>query len=142
MAAPVIKLYHTTDARLKELKVANGNMVFVKDTHRVYLDLNDIRTCYDGVQIFPTEAERVSAGVLSDGFCYVEDTNVLWRCKDGSWTQLTPDNLSPTFFGTYADFPKHGRQNVLYIDDDALYKWDETSSSYLMVANKTEWQTY
>lgn len=140
MAAPVVKLYHTTSERLKDLKVSNGNMVFVKDTHRVYLDLNDIRTCYDGVQIYPTEAERLSSGAPSEGFFYVEETNVLWRFK-GTWTQLTPENLSPTFFGSYADFPKHGRQNVLYIDDDALYKWDEVSSSYLMVANKTEWQT-
>lgn len=135
----IVKFYHTTQSKLAQLPVSDGNLIFVTDTKKMYLDINGNRLGYQDIQILPTETDRTSILAPIEGFYYVEETNILWRYKEG-WKKVTPDNLSPLFFGAYEDFPPTGNSNVLYISDDATYKWDSLTSTYICVSNKTEWK--
>lgn len=135
----IVKFYHTTQSKLAQLPVSDGNLVFVTDTKKMYLDINGNRLAYTDIQVLPEESDRTSILAPIEGFYYVEETNILWRYKEG-WKKVTPDNLSPLFFGAYEDFPPTGKSNVLYISDDATYKWDSLTSTYICVSNKTEWK--
>lgn len=135
----IVKFYHTTQSKLAQLPVSDGNLVFVTDTKKMYLDINGNRLGYQDIQVLSTETDRTSILAPIEGFYYVEETNILWRYKEG-WKKVTPDNLSPLFFGAYEDFPPTGNSNVLYISDDATYKWDSLTSTYICVSNKTEWK--
>lgn len=139
MAAPIVKLYATTAARLNDLSVVDGQLIFVKDVKKIYLDLNGIRVEYSIIQSLSSDEERTAILAPVEGFYYVEDTNVLWRYKT-KWTQISPSNLTPIFFGSYETFPESGNATTLYVDNDAIYKWDALTSSYLAVANVTQWE--
>ena len=134
----IVKFYHTVDSKLAQLPVRDGNLVFVTDTKRMYLDIKGNRLPYVDIQILSEETDRTSILAPTEGFYYVEETNVLWRYK-GSWKQVTPNNMTPLFFGDYDSFPETGNSGTLYVSDNATYKWDSIKSQYVCVANKTEW---
>ena len=134
----IVKFYHTVDSKLAQLPVRDGNLVFVTDTKRMYLDIKGNRLPYVDIQILSEETDRTSILAPTEGFYYVEETNVLWRYK-GSWKQVTPNNMTPLFFGDYDSFPDQGNFGTLYVSDNATYKWDSIKSQYVCVANKTEW---
>ena len=134
----IVKFYHTVDSKLAQLPVRDGNLVFVTDTKRMYLDIKGNRLPYVDIQVLSEETDRTSILAPTEGFYYVEETNVLWRYK-GSWKQVTPNNMTPLFFGDYDSFPEIGNSGTLYVSDNATYKWDSIKSQYVCVANKTEW---
>ena len=138
--AAIVKAYSTTNSKLSQLPVSDGNLIFVKDTHTIYLDLNGNRLAYTDIVVLPKETDRTSILAPIEGFYYVEETDIFWRYKEG-WKQITPDNINPLFFGDYEDFPPTGKANVLYISDEATYKWDSLTSTYICIANKTEWKS-
>ena len=137
MANPIIQIYGTVNARLNQLPVNDGNLIFVRDTRKVYLDMGGLRLDFATIRVFQTDAERTGTLAPVEGFYYVEDTGVLWRYSS-SWKQITPSNLTPIFFGKYEDFPPTGSSSMLYVDDARTYRWDGTK--YTVVANKTEWE--
>lgn len=137
----IVRVYTTVAAKLNKLPVTDGNLVFVSDTHRLYLDYNGLRIGYNCIQEFSTEEDRVNKLAPVEGYYYVEETGVMWRYKD-EWKQLTPSNLQSIFFGTSVeDFPKEGKENILYTADRAIYKWNAATRTYMCVANNTEWTT-
>lgn len=138
--AAIVKAYSTTNSKLSQLPVSDGNLIFVKDTHTIYLDLNGNRLAYTDIVVLPKETDRTSILAPIEGFYYVEETDIFWRYKEG-WKQITPENINPLFFGDYEDFPSTGKDNVLYISDEATYKWDSLTSTYICIANKTEWKS-
>lgn len=135
----IVKAYNTLQSKLSQLPISDGNLIFVTDTHTIYLDINGTRLGYTDITVLSQETDRTSILAPVEGFYYVEETDIFWRYKEG-WKQITPDNLSPLFFGAYKDFPPTGKENVLYISDDATYKWDSLTSQYICIANKTEWK--
>ena len=136
----VLKIYHTVEAKLPQLPVTDGNLVFTTDTCRIYMDINGLRLCYDTIKTIEKESDREFQVAPIEGYYYVMDTNVLWNYSGGSWKQLTPSNLNPiTIARGPEDFPAIGDPKTLYVGDDATYKWDAVSQSYLVVANRTEW---
>lgn len=137
MAGAIIQVYATTATRLPDLAVNDGNLIFVRDTRKVYLDYGGLRLDFTTIRVFQTDAERVGTLAPVEGFYYVEDTGVLWRYSS-SWKQITPSNLTPIFFGKYEDFPPTGSSSMLYVDDAQTYRWD--GAKYIVVANKTEWE--
>lgn len=139
MANPIVKLYSTTAARLNDLEVKDGQLIFVKDTKKIYLDMNGLRVEYSDIRLLPLDSDRLAMLAPVEGFYYVEDTNVLWRYKS-KWTQISPSNLTPVVFGEPESFPETGNPTSIYISDDVIYKWDVSSSSYLAVANNTCWE--
>lgn len=135
----ILKCYNTVAAKLSQLSVSNGNLIFVTDTKKIYLDINGSRLCYDTIQVFATDKDRLATLAPVEGFYCVEETSVLWRYS-GSWKRLTPEDITPVIYGASAsDFPAQGNSKLLYVTDDATYRWDESSSSYVMIANKTCW---
>jgi hypothetical protein len=136
----ICRIYYTVDSRLKDLPVQDGNLIFSHDTRRVYLDMAGIRTEYSSIQIVSTESARQSIVAPTESFYFVEDTNVLWRYKAG-WVQVTPDNIEPLFFGGFDSFPKEGNENVLYVDDDVIYRWEPSLGEYVVASNATSWKT-
>lgn len=135
----IVKAYNTLQSKLSQLPVSDGNLIFVTDTHTIYLDINGTRLGYTDITVLSQESDRTSILAPVEGFYYVEETDIFWRYKEG-WKQITPDNLNPLFLGAYEDFPPTGKDNVLYISDDATYKWDSLTSQYICIANKTEWK--
>ena len=134
----IVKAYNTLQSKLSQLPISDGNLIFVTDTHTIYLDINGTRLGYTDITVLSQETDRTSILAPVEGFYYVEETDIFWRYKEG-WKQITPDNLNPLFFGAYEDLPPTGKDNVLYISDDATYKWDSLTSQYICIANKTEW---
>ena len=138
MANAIVKMYATVNSRLSALEVKDGQLIFTTDTKQLFLDYNGLRLAYDCVQVFSTDESRKSVLAPIEGFYFVENTGVLWRYKEG-WKQISPENLNPIYMGGVDTFPTVGDNNTLYVADDAIYKWDSTTKSYLMVSNKTEW---
>lgn len=136
--AAIVKIYSTTASKLNQLPVVDGTLTFVKDTRRIYLDMNGTRVEYSIIQVLQNEASRKNLLAPVEGFYFVEDTSVMWRYKEG-WKQITPSNLDSVFFGTEEDFPEIGSTSTLYVSDSATYKWDNLTKSYEVVANKTAW---
>lgn len=135
----VVRVYTTVAAKLDKMPVSDGNLVFVSDTHRLYLDYNGLRIGYNCIQEFATDKDRTDKLAPVEGYYYVEETGVMWRYKDG-WKQLTPSNLQPLVFGTsVTDFPTEGKENMVYVADKAIYKWHAATRTYMCVANNTEW---
>jgi hypothetical protein len=140
MANAIVKMYATVNSRLSALDVKDGQLIFTTDTKQLFLDYNGLRLAYDCVQVFPTDEVRKSVLAPIEGFYYVESTAVLWRYKNG-WIQISPDNINPIYMGGVDSFPAEGDNSTLYVADDAIYKWDSSTKTYLMVSNKTEWST-
>lgn len=137
--ANIMKVYTTVATKLSSLPVQDGQLIFVSDTRQIYLDFSGTRVSYNIIQTFNTDEDRATWLVPVEGFYFVKSTGVLWNYSSG-WTQLSPDNLNQIFFGeTIDDFPTLGNECILYITDDATYKWDVLTGSYKMVSNKTEW---
>lgn len=137
--AAIVKCYSTIGSKLAQLPVSDGNLIFVTDTKTIYLDINGNRLGYTDITVLSSETDRTAILAPIEGFYFVEETNIMWRYKEG-WKRITPENTSPLFFGDYESFPTPGNENVLYISDDATYKWDSLTSSYVCVSNKTEWK--
>lgn len=141
MAADIVKFYTTVASKLSQLEVRNGNLIFTSDTKQIYLDIHGNRLGYNCIQVFATDTERSALLAPIEGFYFVEETGVMWRYKE-KWVQISPDNLNEITFGTSVDdFPKTGNDKILYVTDDATYKWDRITKSYMVIANKTEWKT-
>lgn len=143
MANAKAKLYHTTTKYLNSLPVVNGQIIFVSDNNSVCVDMNDKRVNYSTMHVFPLEVDRTLYQHPVDNFYFVEETNVLWRYKEGKgWQQVTSGGLQPEIFmgNTVDDFPEEGLENSLYAGDDAIYKWDASRTQYKAIANKTGWE--
>lgn len=135
----IMKIYETTAAKLTSLPVVDGQMIFVRDSHTICMDLHGLRISYHDITTLDTEQARLDILAPLKSFYYVEETHVLWSYEDAGWFQLTPDNLNPVFFGELKDFPVKGSSSTLYVDDDTIYKWDDSLGEYLPVANMTKW---
>lgn len=136
----VAKFLYTNDSQLADLAQLDGQIVFTLDTKQLYLDMKGLRIKYTDIQVLASESDRTSILAPVEGFYFVEETSVVWRYK-GGWRQLTPSNLTPLFFGrTEKDFPPAGNPAILYISDDATYKWNDSTRQYICVSNKTEWK--
>ena len=139
MSSAILKVYATNAAKLSRLQVQDGQLIFVKDTKKIFLDLNGVRLGYEAIQVFSSDEERLQVLAPVEGFYYVEETNIIWRYNK-EWKQITPDYLTPFFFGNREDFPPTGNPKILYLTDDATYKWDSLLNDYLVISNKTEWK--
>ena len=120
-----IKFVTTVNSKLSQLNIENGQLIFVSDARKIYLDLNGIRTEYS--QIIPLAKEEDRLNYLSPitGFYFVKETAVLWRVEQGEWIQLTEPPQEWIVFTTYNELPKQGKLNTLYITETQSYRWTE-----------------
>lgn len=137
--ASKVKFYYTVDSKLADLPIVDGQFIFIGDTKKFYLDIHGTRLEYTDIQVLSSDTDRTSILAPTEGFYFVDDTNVMWRYK-GGWHQITPSNTQPFVYGDYDSFPEVGRENTLYATDEATFVWNSMTSSYICIANKTEWK--
>lgn len=124
MANPRIKFFHTIDSKLAQLPKENGQIIFVSDTRKIYLDANGRRTEYSQIINLIDEAQR--AGMLAPvtGFYFVEETKALWNYSGGVWTQLT--GIKPKESVIFSDnedlIDGQMEDGKLYIKGKAIYR--------------------
>lgn len=134
-----VKFYSTVASKLTNLPVVDGQCIFVTDTKKFYLDMGGLRLGYSDIQVLATESDRTGLLAPTEGFYFVDDTNVMWRYKS-KWIQITPSNIQPFVYGDFDSFPHPGKENTLYATQDSTYVWSTVADSYICIANKTEWK--
>ena len=69
-----VKFVSTVDSKLSQLQIENGQLIFVNDTRRIYLDFNGIRTEYSQVILLAKEEDRVGYLTPINAFYFVNET--------------------------------------------------------------------
>lgn len=118
-----IKFISTVDSKLSQLDIQNGQLIFVGDTRKIYLDFNGIRTEYSQIIPLGKESDRLNYLSPITGFYFVKETAVLWRVEQGEWIQLTEPPREWIVYTTYNTLPKQGKLNTLYITETQSYRW-------------------
>ena len=135
---PVLSVCATVGSKLTDLSIKDGQLIFVKDKHRIALDLGGKRTFYNQIEELATEAIRTSILAPVTGlFYFVVETAVFWTYTD-KWVQLTTPPKEVVFFGT--ELPELGVTRTLYVDtaNKEISVWDQSASEYVVVADKTK----
>ena len=133
-----LKVYYTTEQRLPSLEIRDGQLIFVSDTNTIYLDMHGARLCYNSLIYLSTEQARLDCVSPNEGFYFVIETKTLWLYKT-EWVQINNEVPNILFFGEANEFPLVGDPNMLYIDDDTIYCWNEDESAYTIVASHQKW---
>lgn len=134
----ILSVVATTASRLPDLSIQNGQLIFVKDTCKIALDLNDRRNFYNQIVVLQTEQERQSLlAPISGLFYFVIDTAVLWHYEQ-SWIQITTPPEDIVFIGT--SLPELGNSKTVYINktDQQISVWDDEFEDYMVVAETTD----
>jgi hypothetical protein len=74
------------------------------------------------------ENTRQSLSSPIDGFYYVRKENALWNYYNGLWTQMTGQRSNLVF--SDSGLPVTGENETLYVEDTAIYRWNELTHSY------------
>lgn len=138
--SPILSVCATTGERVRELTIKDGQLVFVQDKHRIALDFNGKRKFYNQIEELNTELERTSLlAPISGMYYFVIETAVLWTYQ-GKWIQITSKPEEIVFIGTV--MPELGKAQTIYVDttngSENISVWDESSSGYTIVADKTQ----
>lgn len=133
----VLKLVATTSAKVRNLTIQNGQLVFLYDIGRLAFDYKDTRVFYNQIVELSTEAERLSLNDPLDGYYFVIDTAILWVYKSG-WIQVTGKPVNIEFIDV--ELPELGQENNLYVNktEQDISVWDNATSGYIKVANYTD----
>lgn len=134
----ILSVCATVANRLPDLEIKNGNLIFVRDIHRVALDFDDKRVFYNQIEELATEADRKALLAPVTGLYYfVIDTAVLWAYQNG-WIQITTSPQDIVYIGT--EMPELGSARTLYVDkaNRNISIWDDATSAYVIVGETTE----
>ena len=134
---PVLSVCATVGSKLPDLVIKDGQLIFVRDKHKIALDFGGKRTFYNQIEELATDGARTSLLAPVAGlFYFVIETATLWTYRDG-WIQLTTPPKEVVFFGT--ELPELGVPKTLYVNtiDKEISVWDDNTSSYIVVADKT-----
>ncbi len=133
-----MKFIATTSDKLSSINFAPGQLIFSQDDRVIYLDTTE-RISYQAILIVSTEAERVAIQSPVNGFYFVEETCVLWNCKNKTWVQLTVTPNEKIIFSDEVELPEEGSKNVLYVKNGVIYQWDENNKAYKSL-NEMKWE--
>lgn len=131
----VLSICATTGSRLSDLVIKDGQLIFVRDKHRIAFDFNGKRVFYNQIEEIATDEEREGIEPEEGLFYFVIDTAVLWTYR-GKWIQLTTPPQDVLFIGV--ELPELGSKNTLYVNKNGgISIWDDDSLGYITVANKS-----
>lgn len=86
----ILSVVETTASRLPDLSIKNGQLIFVKDSQKIALDIDNKRTFYNQTVVLQTESERSSLLAPIVGlFYFVIETTILWTYQTEGWIQIT-----------------------------------------------------
>lgn len=134
---PVLSVCATVGSKLPDLVIKDGQLIFIRDKHKIALDFGGKRVFYNQIEELATDAVRTSMLAPVAGlFYFVIETAVLWTYRD-KWVQITTPPKEVVFFGT--ELPELGVSKTLYVDTGRkeISVWDESASGYVVVADKT-----
>lgn len=131
--------YLTPSEKFNQIDYQLGNIIFVEDLHRLYLDGVYGRVCYDSIVIFSTDLERYEYEHPFEGFYFVEETKTLWRYYEDEWTSLTEPPTNNVVFVPKSELPQEGQFAVLYICDREMYVWDTNQHRYVGITAESIW---
>ena len=134
---PSMRFIATTSEKLGNLAVKAGQLIFCYDTRVIYLD-TDKRTSYQAIINVVDEATRQAIQTPIEGYYYVRRENTLWSYF-GSWVQITGQDSSLVFAD---ELPQEGVENIIYVINDTMYRWDDTQNEYYQLAGGSTWETY
>lgn len=127
----ILSVIGTVGSRLSDLTIKDAQLIFVKDKHKIALDLNGKRTFYNDITVLDTEPQRQDMLAPVNGcFYFVVGTAVLWFYQD-EWIQVTSTPEQILFIGT--ELPELGSDNRLYVNTNErnISVWD--GKSYIKV---------
>ena len=133
MADKMISVIGTVAARLPDLSIKDGQLIFVKDIKKIALDLGGKRTFYNEIEVFESDQDRQDLLAPINGcFYFVVKTAVLWFYQD-KWIQLTTPPEQILFIGT--ELPELGVENKLYVNKEQknIKIWDDTLNAFVIV---------
>lgn len=125
-----MKFIATTSDKMQDIQVVSGQLIFSRDDRVIYLD-TDERTSFQQILSISTEEERANLAYPVSGFYFIEDTKTLWKYAGGRWEQITEPPKENMVFLAKEDFPTIGKEEVLYIDKDAIYQWNDSVQEYI-----------
>ena len=97
---PVLSAIATSNSRLSELPVKDGQLIFVQDKSMIAFDYGGKRVLYRQIEEISTESARTSMLAPVNGHYYfVVETGVMWTYRNG-WVQITS---TPSEIKDYAD---------------------------------------
>ena len=137
---PILSVCATTSSKVKDLVIKDGQLIFVNDNNKIALDFGGKRTFYNQITELESEQARTSLlAPITGHYYFVIETSVLWTFQ-GGWKQLTTPPEEIVFIGT--ELPELGVTKTLYIskeiNNEHISVWDDTTSSYVIVADKTQ----
>lgn len=137
-----IQFYKTTNAKLNEIEIKKGNLIFVEDFRQIYMDNDTERVVYQQILYLQSDEDRiVLTNRLVPGLYFVLTTNIIWRLDASkNWIQVTEKPSQEIVYGSLETFPRPGSEATLYRTNEALYHWSNASQSYVNYCNATpEW---
>lgn len=99
-AKTVLSAIATSNSKLSELSVKDGQLIFVQDKNTIAFDFGGRRRLYRQIEEISTEAARTSILAPVTGcYYFVVETSVLWTYQNG-WVQIT---MAPNNIKDYSD---------------------------------------
>lgn len=130
----ILSVVATVGSRLSDLVIKDGQLIFVRDKHRIALDFNGKRNFYNQIVEVETEEARADIDPENGLFYFVIDSAVLWTYQD-KWIQMTSTPEEVVFIGT--ELPELGRNKTLYVKKTGgISVWDDKLQDYVVVADK------
>ena len=133
----VLKLVATTSAKIRNLTIENGQLVFLYDIGRIAFDYKGKRVFYNQIVELQTDAERLALENPLDGYYFIIGSGILWSYKSG-WIQITGKPEGIEFIDV--ELPELGQENKLYVNktEQNISVWDDEKGDYIKVANYTD----
>lgn len=137
----VLSVIATTSERIKDLVIKDCQLIFCRDVGRIAFDFKGKRKFYNQIEELDTElARKELESPVNGAYYFVIETAVLWTYRNNDWIQMTTQTEEIVFIGT--EFPELGKKQTIYTNtkegNEHIAVWNEESSNYKIVADKTQ----
>ena len=136
---PILSVCATVSSKVKDLVIKDGQLIFIQDSNKIAFDFGGKRKFYNSIITLDSEYERTIYEPVNGQYFFIIETAVLWTYQD-EWIPLTTPPEEVIFIGT--ELPALGKAKTLYVntqeDNENIAVWNEDTSDYIVVANKTQ----
>lgn len=135
----VMSLIATSSARIRDLVIKDGQLIFIQDLGRIAFDFKGKRVFYNQIVELATEVERLTLDSPLSGYYFVIDTGVLWFYKDEEWIQITEKPEEVVLIGVELPELGQAKEGKLYVNkaDREIAVFDSASNNYIVVSDYT-----
>ena len=134
----ILSICATTGAKVKDIPIKDGQLLFIHDRKRISFDILGKRTFYNQIDELATDEERLNmSDPVVGSYYFVIDTAIFWTYQEKGWIQLSTSPEEIIFIGT--EMPELGSARTLYVSKEGYIRiWDTESQTYKVVADKTK----